>query len=168
MSEINTGRRFPFAIMPLWIVDHPNLEALDVAVYVAIKRHADREGDAHPSRQTIARLAKVSIKTVDRSVDRLIEIGALEKFARRNPNGDPTSNRYIIHEVPRKEGGSVSQTLGGVSQSPGVASERRTELHPIELEDVLDYSKPADTSEWTPPPAYIKAMLQPPTPPEAA
>jgi len=162
MSEIRTGRRFPFAIVPLWVVDHPDIEALDVAVYVAIKRHADHHGQAHPSRQTIARLAKCSVKTVDRAVERLVDINALEKHARRNKAGDAISNLYIIHEAP--SGGGVSQSLGGVSQSPGVASERRTELDPVELEG----DDPPDTSEWTPMPDDIRAMLAPPETTDAA
>jgi len=161
MSEIRTGRRFPFAIVPLWVADHPEVEALDVAVYVAIKRHADQHGEAHPSRQTIARLAKCSTKTVDRAVERLVDINALEKHARRLPSGDPTSNLYVIHEAPPTEGGRDSQSLGRDSQSPGVGTDSRTELEPLELEGALDLSAPADTSKWTPMPDHIRAMLQP-------
>ena len=161
MSEIKTGRRFPFAIVPLWVVDHPVTEKLDVSVYVAIKRHADQGGTAYPSRARIAELAKCSVESVDRSVKRLIEAGALDKEVRRNKAGDPISNLYTIHEEPP---GVVSQTRGSVSQTPGVASHRRTELEPEQLEgDALDLSEPADPSEWTGMPDDIRDMLPKPT-----
>ena len=155
--------------MPLWVVDHPDVTPLDVAVYIAIKRHADGDGEAYPSRARIAEVAKCSVDTVDRSVKRLIEIGALEKEVRRKKNGEPTSNLYTIHEEPV---GYRSQRHGSRSQRPGVAAQTPTELEPIELEDGrLDYSSPADPSEWTPPPddirANIRSMLGS-RPPEAA
>ena len=160
MSEIRTGRRFPFALVPLWVVDHPDMTPHDVAVYVAIKRHADDAGEAYPSRARIAELAKCSVDTVDRSVKRLIEVGALDKEVRRNKKGEPTSNLYTIHEEPQ---GYRSQRQGGRSQRPGVAAQTLTELEPIELDTAerpVDYTTVPDTSEWTPMPDDIRAMLR--------
>ena len=159
MSEIRTGRRFPFALVPLWVVDEPEVTPLDVAVYIAIKRHADSHGEAYPSRATIAEVAGVSVDTVDRAVKRLIDIGALDKEVRRKRNGEPTSNLYTIHEEPE---GYRSQRQGGRSQRPGVAAQNPPELDPLELEGALDLTTPADTSEWTPMPDSIRAMLTPP------
>ena len=166
MTEIRNGRRFPFVVTPLWVVDHPDVTPLDVAVYVAIKRHADGDGEAYPSRARIAELAKVSVDTVDRAVKRLIDIGALEKEVRRKKNGEPTSNLYTIHEEPL---GYRSQRQGSRSQRPGVAAQNRPELEPIELEGGrLDYSSPADPSEWTPMPDDLRAKLGLLKPGEAA
>ena len=158
MTEIRNGRRFPFVVTPLWVVDHPDVTPLDVAVYVAIKRHADGDGEAYPSRARIAELAKVSVDTVDRAVKRLIDIGALEKEVRRKKNGEPTSNLYTIHEEPM---GYRSQRQGSRSQRPGVAAQNPPELEPLELEGGrLDYTSPADPSEWTLPSPDIKATIQ--------
>ena len=166
MTEIRTGRRFPFALVPLWMVDHPDITPIDVAVYVSIKRHADQQGEAYPSRARIAELAKLSVDSVDRSVKRLIDVGVLEKEVRRKKNGEPTSNLYTIHEEPE---GYRSQRQGSRSQRPGVAAQNRPELEPIELEDApLDYTVEPDPSEWTPMPDSIRAMLQPPDTGDAA
>jgi len=153
MSQIKTGRRFPFVIVPLWVVDHPDTDKLDVTVYVAIKRHADDTGQAFPSRARIAELAKCSVETVDRSVQRLIAAGALDKEVRRNAKGDPTSNLYTIYEQPPDV---VSQTRGSRSQTTGVAARTIRELDPLQLEE-------ADPSEWTPMPDDIRAMLKTPS-----
>jgi hypothetical protein len=167
MSEIKTGRRFPFVIMPLWVVDHPDVTPLDVAVYIAIKRHADVSGEAYPSRARIAEVAKCSVDSVDRAVKRLMDVGALEKEVRRKANGDPTSNLYTIHEEPD---GYRSQRQGSRSQRPGVAAQSGTNLEPIQLEaqDALNYDIPADTTEWTPMPDTVRAMLEKSKPREAS
>jgi DNA-binding transcriptional MocR family regulator len=161
MSEIRTGRRFPFAIVPLWVMDDPSIEALDIAVYVAIKRHADVQGEAYPSRQTIARLAKVSVSTVDRAVERLVAVNALEKHTRKHPNGDPASNLYLIHEAPTRPSWYVPERGGSVSQTVGVASEGRTELDPLRTRtgEPLNLEVEADPSEWTLPSDEVRARV---------
>ena len=158
MTEIRTGRRYPFALVPLWVVDHPDVTSLDVAVYVAIKRHADQHGEAYPSRARIAELAKCSVDTVDRAKKRLLDIGALDVEVRRKRNGEPISNLYTIHEAPPE---GRSQRQGGRSQRPGVAAETIRELEPLELEAT-------DPSDWTPMPDEIRAMLSAPRPGDAA
>ena len=106
MSDAHRGRRMPFVIMPWVVLDNDTLTAHDVMVYATIARYADRNsGEAWPSRSTVARMARCDIKTVDRSVQRLVDSGLLEKQRRKTVLGDD-SNLYIVHEVAARGGDS--------------------------------------------------------------
>ena len=172
MSEARRGRRMPFVIMPWAVLDDETLTAHDVLVYATIARYADvTTGVAWPSRATVAQNARCDIKTVDRSVSRLVAAGFLEKHKRRTEKGDD-SNVYVVHEIvarqeqletkPRKTRGGDSRGAGGATQTVrGGATQTVRELEPIQLEET-------DPSEWTPMPDSIRAMLQPPDTGDAA
>ena len=73
MSEARRGRRMPFVILPWAVLVHELLTAHDVLVYATIARYAVvTTCVAWPSRQTVAQNARCDIKTVDRSVTRLV------------------------------------------------------------------------------------------------
>lgn len=86
----------PFAIVPIWIIKSASGSALSVYAILAA-RWADRdENTCFPSRSTIAEELGVSVKTVDRAVKELTEIGALEVSSRYNDDGYQTSNFYRL------------------------------------------------------------------------
>ena len=127
MSEARRGRRMPFVIMPWAVLDDETLTAHDVLVYATIARYADvTTGVAWPSRATVAQNARCDIKTVDRSVARLVAAGFLEKHKRRTEKGDD-SNVYVVHEIvarqeqletkPRKTRAGDSRGAGGATQT---------------------------------------------------
>jgi hypothetical protein len=152
----------PFVILPWAVLDDETLTAHDVLVYATIARYADRNtGEAWPSRSTVAKAARCDIKTVDRSVVRLVESGLLEKKRRKTTLGDE-SNLYIVHEVAAR-GGDFRGAGGATQTGRGGATLTVHELEPnITRREALDLSKPADQSEWTGMPDDIRAML--PTP----
>jgi hypothetical protein len=155
----------PFVIMPWAVLDDDTLSAHDILVYATIARHADRNtGEAWPSRSTVARMARCDIKTVDRSVARLVEAGFLEKQRRKTVLGDE-SNLYIVHEIVAHQsarGGDSRGAGGGTQTVLGGGTQTVHELEPvITTEDKLDYSTPGDPSEWTGMPDEIRAMLKP-------
>jgi len=165
MSDAHRGRRMPFVILPWALLDDETLTAHDVLVYATIARYADRNtGEAWPSRATVARMARCDIKTVDRSVARLVESGLLEKQRRKTVLGDE-SNLYVIHEVAAR-GGDSRGTGGGTQTGTGGGTQTVHELEPnITRRDALDLSIPADVTEWTGMPDDVRAMLTP-RPPE--
>lgn len=162
-DQIRRGRRLPFVVMPYWVLDCPELEPYDIAVYAAIARHADVAGFAHPSRARIAQLARVSVKTVDRSVQRLVDAGALEKQNRRDAAGDPTSNLYLVHETPA--GVATLTTLPSDSHDPTVATlttlrvatETTHELDPSQLDPRTTPDEPE--ADWKGIPPDAKAAI---------
>jgi len=159
----------PFVIVPWSLLDDETLTAHDVLVYSTIARYADHAtGVAWPSRSTVAHQARCDIKTVDRCIVRLVQAGYLEKHKRQTPKGDE-SNVYVVHEIvarqetlkPRSRGGDSRGAGGGTQTVRGGGTQTVRELEP-------DITRSKAPSEWTPMPDDIRAMLQPPQPPEAA
>lgn len=156
----------PFVIVPWWLLDMEDVGGFELAVYCAIARHADIEGMAHPSRSRIATMAGVNIKTVDRAVAKLTEVGAIEKRARKDPAGDPTSNMYLVHELPT--GVATETVLGSDSDGTtvatqtglGVATQTVHELEAFELEPTNYINDESETLWKTQPKEYARQQLQ--------
>jgi len=174
MSEVRRGRRLPFVVLPHEILDDHLLAATDILVYATVARHADDYGQAFPSRQRIAKLARCSPSTVDRSVNLLKQRGYLEVIHREG-----TSNLYVVHEVrearrtvvthdkggsspvtrgvvTHDEGGSSPMTRGVITGDEGGSSPMTTELDPPNQIQELQ----ADLSEWTLPADDVKAKVK--------
>lgn len=79
------------------------------AVYSIIKAHTDlKTGRAHPSQPTIAELSGMSVDTVKRSIDKLIEVGRLSIVGKLGRN--------LVYEVQEqvpiyKDGQHVSTAM---------------------------------------------------------
>lgn len=84
-----------FAIIPEWVLD-ADVSAQAVRLYGILRRYADAENRAWPSRHTLANRMRVSTKTVDRSLKELLGLGALAIKHRRDAAGDPTTNLYRL------------------------------------------------------------------------
>lgn len=158
MSEIKRGTRLPFVILPYEVLDDGTLTATEILVYVTIARHADNFGQAYPSRQRIAKLARCSESTVDRAVAVLIAGRYLDVHHRTG-----TSNLYFVHEVRAArggvvtgdEGGSSPMTRGVVTHDEGGSSPMTTELDPPNQIHEL----PTDLSGWTLPADDVRAKI---------
>lgn len=102
MTEIRSTEYF--AIIPEWVL-HADISSNAVRLYAVLNRFANSRGHAWPSRKTIADQMRVSVATVDRAKDELVDIGALTVEPRTTPSGDPSSNLYILHigYVDKKE-----------------------------------------------------------------
>lgn len=106
----------PFAIVPLWVMDRlietGNPEAL--RLYVQLHRWtAGADHSCYPSRQKIADACGVTTKTIDRYVDALRTIGALDVQARWDAEGDRTSNCYTLRVTPPGHAGEVEEEQAG-------------------------------------------------------
>lgn len=95
--------RGPFEMVPHWILFHPELSALAIRLYLALRRHADAKGDCFPSRQKLARLLGVSVPTLDRARQQLVSVGAIEMRQRRAADDRWLTSMYRVHWHPRNE-----------------------------------------------------------------
>lgn len=84
--------------------------------------HSDDTMTSFPSRATLAAECGMSVKTLDRSVQKLVELGLVVKTTRTNRE-EHLTNLYevVIQDTGDTEtpGGSVTKSLPSVTQSPG-------------------------------------------------
>lgn len=111
MTEIRSTEYF--ALIPEWVL-HADISSNAVRLYGVLNRFANSRGHAWPSRKTIAELMRVSVATIDRAKDELVELGALTVEPRTTPSGDPSSNLYILHTSNVDKMGTLSPMRQGL------------------------------------------------------
>ena len=92
----------PFAMVPRWIIQHENLTSGAVRVYACLADMANRDKNyAFPSHKTLAVKTNMSVSSVRRHIDELVQVGALLVRKRFKENGDgQTSNLYTVVHKP--------------------------------------------------------------------
>ncbi len=90
-------------MVPHWVLFHPELSALAVRLYLALRRHADAKGDCFPSRQRLAKLLGVSVPTLDRARKQLVSVGAVSMKQRRATDDRWLTTLYRVHWHPSNE-----------------------------------------------------------------
>ncbi len=113
----------PFSIIPEWLLD-VGVGDRAIRLYAVLGRYADKvTGFAFPSRKTLSARLKCSIRSVDRAIEELQEVGALRVEHRRADDGDWQSNLYIVSRVahsttPVAGGGDTAGTRGSDTGVP--------------------------------------------------
>jgi hypothetical protein len=132
-DHINSDLRF--SIIPEWVID-ADISDRAIRLYSILARYADNETlQAFPSRETLAKRAHCHIKSVDRGIQELIDIGAVLKAHRRNGESYQ-SNIYTLKRVGTavSPGRDTPDQGVGTGESPGrdtsVHLTRTTELEP--------------------------------------
>ncbi len=69
------------------------------AVYCYLVRCADKAGSCYPSRATIAKKCKMSIRAVDLALNILIAEGLVKKLSGTRENNARTSNIYFVDNL---------------------------------------------------------------------
>ena len=65
-------------------------------VYMYLKDRSNAEGECWPAIKTIARDTSMSVSTVKRALEDLVQCGLLRKERRFRENRGNTSNRYYV------------------------------------------------------------------------
>ena len=74
-------------------------------VYICLKFFANSQGECFPSLKQLARLAKISIDKVKRTINELVQMGLVKKEHRTRPDGGTDSNLYTIQDSIETWGG---------------------------------------------------------------
>jgi len=120
-----------FSIVPEWLLDSA-VSHKAIRVYAIIARYADNQTmTAWPARATIAGRAKCTIKSVDRAISELVEVGALGKELRR----DDTGQRSSVYTLRRVRGGDKI-TIGGRQKRHRGGDKNDTLTRPNELDPI--------------------------------
>ena len=118
-------RGYLFAIIPEWVLYHPDLSDRAVRLFGVLDRFADADGTCYPSRSVLGARLGVSVDTVDRGLAELTTAQAVtvEKRYRPGREGEKarqTSNLYVLHGLPPgaadvRPGGRSAAGAGGRS-----------------------------------------------------
>lgn len=134
MTElIDTDVRF--SIVPEWLL-HAPISDRALRLYAVLARYADNATlQAFPSRMLLAKRAKCSVKSIDRAIDELMQVGAIDK-KRRVKDGHYQSSLYTVRRA------ASGVTLGGDTgdaraASPVTHRTRTIELEPHNENDIL-------------------------------
>ena len=109
-------------VVPLQILEDENLTSQEKLIFVVLRSFANPHTNVvFPSRKTIAKLASVSVSSVKRSINKLVEKGYLIKEKRyeynhENKTARRTSNN-LTFAMPVTEGGHSEP--GGGHREPG-------------------------------------------------
>jgi hypothetical protein len=127
MGRYRTGRRAPFAMVPHALMKCPKIDSYALAVYCAIRAHADHEtGEgAWPSDARLSEWAGCSERTVRNRRNLLRELGWIEW---ESGQVEGTSNSYLVHDVlaePEPTGGSAPDAGGSAPGAGGVGARCR-------------------------------------------
>lgn len=89
-----------YAIVPEWLLFHPDLSHGAVRLYGVLRRFADQRGIAFPGLSAIGEKYGVVPRSVTRHMDELIAAGAVTKKRRIGRDHKATSNLYRVHSRP--------------------------------------------------------------------
>lgn len=110
-------------------LNHPGVSPAERLVLVGIANH-DGDGGAWPSMHTLARYCCVEVRSVQRTMERLVERGLVTVLPQAGGNSDTRPdrrpNRYLLHldergdadVAPRGERGDAGDTNGVTPTSP--------------------------------------------------
>lgn len=132
-----------YAIVPEWVLFHPDLSHGAVRLYGVLRRFADHRGIAFPGLSAIGQKYGVVPRSVTRHMDELIAAGAVTKKRRIGSRGSVTSNLYRVHSRP-----TFIQVEHAYTPDTSAALKKRAETRGEEQAEVSDStpSKPSDTS----------------------
>jgi hypothetical protein len=85
-----------FSIIPGWIVTDPRLKGRDLQVLCLLGRHTDKQGWCIRSQVKMAAQLNCARSTVQASLDRLSDIGVVEKHEQSKPDGRDSAHFYRV------------------------------------------------------------------------
>jgi len=115
----------PFAQIPRWIIESPNLSDRAVRLYGVLHRWAGLPDGIVPGRKRLSvALRGCSVSSVDRAVKELVAVGAMTVERRWDDAGDPTSNFYTLIQYPGGSRTSEDTPTAGEATGSRVGDEQ--------------------------------------------
>jgi hypothetical protein len=118
----------PFECVPHWLLLDTSVTANALRVWLVLRKHRNyTTGECWPSRRRLATMCGMDVKTIQKCLSNLTEVGAVTIIGRRKKDGSRDSNLYHVHW---DRWGKNSSTVGAETDT-GVGSETVQELRPI-------------------------------------
>lgn len=167
----HTSDTGPFVVIPVWVLDLP-ISHLALRLYAIHADYADRSGAHYHGRRALAERLGCSLDAIDDAHKALIAHHALRIERRRDAQGDPASNLYVLRRarqgvaeqerLPLAEQERPGSGAGAATGSgAGAARTRSTALRNLNQNagaDATDVDG-APVEEPTPPPSLTLPPL---------
>jgi hypothetical protein len=113
-----------FAIVPEWVLWHPELSPGAVRLFGTLQRRTNEHDHAFPGRAWLAERCNVSKNTIDRWMGELVGVGAVDKRRRWDPEaGEYLTSLYVLRMVgPSPAVGTSGPTREATPSHAGVES----------------------------------------------
>ncbi len=135
-----------FAVVPEWVLYHPDVSDGALRLYCVLRRHADEGGEAWPSQARLAKLVRKSDRQVRNLLKELEAAGAVRIAPRFNREQGQQSNRYtVIANDPRKDD---SLPLEVDNRNPPEADFRQNQSHKNQSHSLVQEIFEALYREW--------------------
>lgn len=95
----------PWAMVPAWVLKY--LKGSELAVYVALRTFADREGYGYPKTKTIADRAGVAIKTCRTAIQNMRRLEIVHTKERHRGDGSLAGYDYFLVDIEPDNGRGV-------------------------------------------------------------
>ena len=105
-------RNHRFAVIPEWILYHPELSTTAIRIFGVIDRFVGSNENAWPSHKTIGKTIGVSGDTVKRAVNELMKVGAVLAVRQKRTDGSFTSSEYYVWPKSVEMGATVHYGQG--------------------------------------------------------
>lgn len=151
-DQIHDSNTIPFTMIPHEVVrDNATFgDIYEKMVYFVLKSHAVNGTGAFPSYATIAKEAQCSRDKAINCVKSLVRKKLVTKNARKNSEGDQTSNIYTIEKfdggLSQRLGVVVDNDQGSLSQRLGVVADNDPKNNPIKNNPLSNSSSSEDVS----------------------
>lgn len=159
-NEVRVDRG-PFEMVPHWILFHQDLSPLAVRLYLVLRQHADSRGDCFPSRRRLSDLLRVSLPTLDKARQQLVDVGALTMDRRKGAGDEWLSCIYRVHWEAKGSKESLPGVVKNLSD-PSKESYALTKTQLTYTEDPKDIDH-HDTNDVTPRPSQAHRANESPT-----
>ncbi len=137
-----------FSILPVGAISDDRITDAQFRTLAALGCYTNREGWCYPSLQTLGKKRNKSFQSVSKDLQRLVELGYLEKVIRFDENGSRTSNLYHLSYDPP----STSEI-----EAPSTPEVEGTLVYPVDSPSSTEVEAPSTPGVETPSSAEIEA-----------
>ena len=130
-----------FSILPAGAVSDERITDAQFRTLAALGCFTNREGWCYPSLQTLGKKRNKSFQSVSKDLQRLVELGYLEKVFRFDENGSRTSNLYHLALDPP----STSEI-----EAPSTPEVEGTLRYPVDSPSTAEVEPPSIPGDETP------------------
>jgi hypothetical protein len=132
-----------FEMIPHWILFHERATPNAIRLYLVLRSFAMGKGSAFPSRKTLSKAMQTSIPTVDQARKVLVDMNAVRVSERWHPNGDQSSNLYLVAWTEESFFTGSKETITTPSKEFLLPSERNlhTEVNQFNTNQIEPHGK---------------------------